>query len=204
MCITKRVPTGKRRAKTGRRERIWRLAPPTMADFVSAPIMLSLNDACYLAPITKPSSVLMEKPWPNVSASTRKTMRANRSVDTKPELIVRRLLYQLGYRYRLHRKDLPGTPDIVFGARRKIIFVNGCFWHGHCCKDDTLPKTRATYWEGKFARNRARDELVLHHLTQTGWQVLVIWECEIKEREILSHRLEEFLGQASIPTSITI
>ena len=92
--------------------------------------------------------------------------------DTGPELVVRRLAHEMGYRFRLHRKDLPGTPDLVFVSRRKVIFVNGCFWHGHGCKLTRVPKENVEYWAAKFARNRARDERTAGALVARGWQYL--------------------------------
>lgn len=113
--------------------------------------------------------------------------------DTAPELIVRKLLHAMGYRYRLHIKSLPGTPDIVFRKRRKLIFVHGCFWHGHHCKRGTLPKSNAEFWRAKIKKNQVRDLRNRHDLETLGWQVLVIWQCETKNSEGLSRSLREFL-----------
>jgi len=114
--------------------------------------------------------------------------------DTKPELTVRRLAHALGYRFRLHRKDLPGTPDLAFPGRRKAIFVHGCFWHGHdCARGSRKPKTRADYWAAKIARNRARDAETRARLDALGWEALTLWECELKDPEVLSQRLRAFL-----------
>ncbi len=121
-------------------------------------------------------------------------MRAVKSTDTKPEMIVRSLAHRLGFRFRLHRKDLPGRPDLVFVRRRKAIFVNGCFWHGHDCKRGArLPKSNASYWRAKIARNQARDAKALEDLAAAGWDVLTIWECEIKDLGFLRTRLLAFL-----------
>lgn len=118
-----------------------------------------------------------------------------KSRDTSPELIVRRRLTRLGYRYRLNRADIPGKPDIAFIARRKLIFVHGCFWHGHDCKrGDRRPRTHADYWLAKIGGNRARDERTRQRLEADGWAVLMIWECELREREALADRLVAFLG----------
>ncbi|MEQ8406419.1 MAG: very short patch repair endonuclease [Oceanicaulis sp.] len=115
--------------------------------------------------------------------------------DTKPELKVRRLAHALGYRFRLHRKDLPGTPDLAFPGRRKVIFVHGCFWHGHACaRGARKPKTRADYWAAKIARNRARDAAAQAALSELGWDALVLWECELKDVDALAGRLRRFLG----------
>jgi DNA mismatch endonuclease (patch repair protein) len=117
------------------------------------------------------------------------------SKNTAPELIVRRLLHSLGYRFRLHRKDLPGTPDIVLPGRRKAIFVHGCFWHAHSCRIGRPPKSRPEFWEPKLARNRARDEENSRDLEEAGWDVLTVWQCETKDKVALSELLEKFLGR---------
>ncbi|WP_264212990.1 very short patch repair endonuclease [Leisingera thetidis] len=119
-----------------------------------------------------------------------------RAKDTKPEMLVRRLVHGLGYRYRLHRKDLPGKPDLVFGPRRKVIFVHGCFWHQHSCPAGRIPASRRSYWEPKLLRNKQRDAEQQAVLQAAGWQVLTIWECETKDRDALQNRLEAFLKNA--------
>ena len=117
-----------------------------------------------------------------------------RGKNTKPEMIVRRLLHAAGHRYRLHARDLPGRPDAVFRKRRKVIFVHGCFWHRHSgCKRTTTPKTRTEFWSEKFTRNESRDRENENALLRMGWEVLVVWECETKNRELLRQRLETFL-----------
>lgn len=122
-------------------------------------------------------------------------MRAVRSKDTAPELKVRRLAHALGFRFRLHRKDLPGSPDLVFSARRAVIFVHGCFWHGHDCKRGARePKTNADYWRRKISRNKDRDAQVADALVGAGWRSLVIWECEMRDKEALARRIEKFLS----------
>lgn len=124
----------------------------------------------------------------------RRTMQAVKSKDTTPEMVVRRLAHRLGYRYRLHRRDLPGTPDLVFPARRKVIFIHGCFWHGHsCARGARAPKVNAAYWAAKIARNKARDQANLLKLATLGWRHLVIWECELKRSDELRKKLEGFL-----------
>lgn len=116
-----------------------------------------------------------------------------RSRDTKPELLIRRLLTQLGYRYRLHRSDLPGKPDIAFIGRRRAIFVHGCFWHGHdCARGSRAPKTNADYWRVKIARNRARDAAAIAALDAIGWRSLAVWECSLRDGA-LGDRLRAFL-----------
>lgn len=120
-------------------------------------------------------------------------MRRIRSKDTAPELTVRRLLHSLGYRYRLHRKDLPGRPDIVFPGRRKVIFVHGCYWHAHGCKVAHTPKTNEAYWSPKLQRNVERDQRNTSDLQQAGWQTLTVWECEARNTAKLKSRLRTFL-----------
>lgn len=118
--------------------------------------------------------------------------------DTKPEMSVRRLLHSMNYRYRLHRKDLPGRPDIVFGSRRKAIFVHGCFWHRHSgCSKATSPKTRAEFWSEKFDRNVERDREVERRLADLGWKSLAVWECETRSPGTLVTKLRDFLEDAS-------
>ena len=122
-------------------------------------------------------------------------MRAVKDRDTKPEMIVRRMIHGMGYRYRLHRRDLPGKPDLVFPSRRKVVFVHGCFWHGHDCKrGNRQPATNRDYWIPKLQRNRARDKENLARLRQLGWKSTVVWECETKEDRPLRKKLRRFLG----------
>ena len=133
-----------------------------------------------------------------ISESRRRNMQAIRSQNTKPELLVRSIVFRLGYRYRLHKKDLPGKPDLVFASRHKIIFVHGCFWHQHSspgCKHGRVPRSNSTYWKPKLTRNVARDSKHVATLTAAGWRVLVIWECETKDLEKLSERLRRFLDK---------
>ena len=129
-----------------------------------------------------------------------RTMRAIKDRNTKPEMMVRRLLHSMGYRYRLHRRNLPGKPDIVFGPRRKVIFVHGCFWHGHPCKrGNRLPKTNAEYWKSKIARNIERHSSHLDELTAAGWTELTLWECELANENAVRQRLSAFLDQIVSP-----
>ncbi|MGR3467010.1 MAG: very short patch repair endonuclease [Shimia sp.] len=126
-------------------------------------------------------------------------MAAIRAKGMKPEMAVRRLVHAMGYRYRLHRKDLPGKPDLVFGPRRKVIFVNGCFWHRHedpDCKIARLPKSRLDYWLPKLERNVARDAAACKALEAAGWDVFEVWECQTKRGDLdaLADRLRDFLG----------
>jgi DNA mismatch endonuclease (patch repair protein) len=116
--------------------------------------------------------------------------------DTAPELAVRRLLHRLGARFRLHRRDLPGTPDIVLPGRRLVILVHGCFWHRHPgCRFAYMPKTRIEFWRTKFARNVMRDRAVEKALSALDWRVHVIWECETHDKKTLSARLAKILSQ---------
>ena len=122
-------------------------------------------------------------------------MRAVRGKNTAPELLVRSMLHRLGYRFRLHRKDLPGTPDIVFPARRSVMFVHGCFWHGHNCARGASPASNVDFWERKIAGNRERDGRTQGRLRKNGWKVLTVWECETKNERRLEQRLSHFLDQ---------
>jgi DNA mismatch endonuclease (patch repair protein) len=123
-------------------------------------------------------------------------MQAVKSRNTVPELIVRKLVHALGYRFRLHRADLPGKPDLVFPSKRKVVFVHGCFWHGHNCKRGArAPKQNADYWRRKITRNVERDATNLAALQAEGWSAEVIWECEIRENEELAIRLQSYLQQ---------
>lgn len=121
-----------------------------------------------------------------------------RASDTKPEMIVRRLAFSLNYRYRVHVKELPGKPDIVFKRKKKVIFVNGCFWHMHSgCQKSRVPKSRLEYWIPKLESNRLRDRINQEKLEAAGWQVLTIWECETKNIESLACRIRNFLGNTA-------
>ena len=145
---------------------------------------------------------MSESPQPrpvfdDVPAARRRNLAAVGGKDTAPELLVRRSLHGMGFRYRLHRRDLPGTPDIVLSGRRKIIEVRGCFWHRHpdpACRNAVLPKTRADWWAEKLAGNIARDERNLAALRELGWLVLVVWECETADERVLRPRLRAFLA----------
>jgi DNA mismatch endonuclease, patch repair protein len=112
-------------------------------------------------------------------------MAAIGSKDTKPELLVRSWIHRQGLRFRLHRRDLPGTPDLVFPMYKTALFVNGCFWHRHArCRYATMPATNRTFWQGKFRANIARDRRSVLDLRRTGWHVLIIWECELNDRRL--------------------
>ena len=125
----------------------------------------------------------------------RHCMSRIRGRDTKPELAVRRLVHGMGYRYRLHDGRLPGKPDLVFPSRRKVILVHGCFWHRHRCRlGQVMPATRREFWKAKLAGNKARDARNRRRLRRAGWQILVVWECQIKRSDELVNRLNVFLG----------
>lgn len=117
--------------------------------------------------------------------------------NTGPELAVRRLLFASGYRFRIHRRDLPGTPDVVFPSRRAVIFVHGCFWHGHDCPKGRLPKSRQNYWQTKINANRKRDAENVQALASACWKVLVVWQCELQNQVILLEKLNRFLAQTN-------
>lgn len=122
-------------------------------------------------------------------------MRAVKGRNTAPEMIVRRLVHSMGYRYRLHRKDLPGKPDLTFQSRHKVIFVHGCFWHGHNCKRGArIPKTNQDYWETKISRNKERDQQHDEDLRHQGWHVMVIWECQLNEPQTVTEQIINFLS----------
>lgn len=124
-------------------------------------------------------------------------MRQIKSKGMKPELAVRRLVHAMGFRFRLHRKDLPGNPDLVFPGRRKVIFVHGCFWHQHpdpACRHAHTPRSNSDYWGPKLQRNAARDSQARAALEEAGWQVMTIWECELKDKNAAAARLQDFLS----------
>lgn len=135
------------------------------------------------------------------SEARSRNMSRIRAKDTKPEMLVRRLVHAMGYRYRLHRKDLPGKPDLVFGPRKKIVEVHGCYWHAHLRYDPTCwearseAKSNKNYWGPKMDRNAERDKRNLEMLEAAGWDVLVIWECELRDMATVESRLASFLGE---------
>ena len=119
-----------------------------------------------------------------VSEQRSRNMSAIKSKNTKPEIKVRKILHSMGYRFRLHRKDLPGSPDIVLPKYKTVIFVHGCFWHRHKnCKYASTPKTRQEFWEAKFRENINRDKLNQENLSSKGWKIIIVWECEIKDKD---------------------
>jgi DNA mismatch endonuclease (patch repair protein) len=123
-----------------------------------------------------------------------KRMSSVKSKGSKPEMIVRRMIHALGYRYRLHVKELPGSPDLVFRGKKKAVFIHGCFWHRHDCKSGSrIPPSNKEYWLPKLALNQERDRKVVDSLLKLGWSVLVIWECETKDADSLRKRITTFL-----------
>lgn len=123
-------------------------------------------------------------------------MRRVKGRDTKPEILVRSLVHRMGFRFRLHRSDLPGRPDLAFSSRKAVIFVHGCFWHQHKgCNRATLPQTNTAFWVAKLSKNAKRDEKQLRELRAGGWRTLVIWECETKDVPRLSAKLKRFLNR---------
>lgn len=122
-------------------------------------------------------------------------MSGIRGKDTKLELLIRRALHAKGFRYRLHAKNVPGRPDMVFPKFHSVIFVHGCFWHGHDCSLFRLPSTRTEFWKAKIERNRKRDDEVAIMLAESGWQHLIVWECAVRGRGKLP--LEAVIGQIS-------
>jgi DNA mismatch endonuclease (patch repair protein) len=129
-------------------------------------------------------------------AQRSEVMSRVRSEDTKPEMAVRSLIHRLGYRYRLHGQELPGKPDLVFPTLGKAIFVHGCFWHGHRCRSGrNRPSSNTLYWTLKLDGNKKRDRATNLKLRRLGWNVLVLWECELKNEALLQARIESFLGK---------
>ncbi|QNM82396.1 DNA mismatch endonuclease Vsr [Sphingomonas sabuli] len=136
-----------------------------------------------------------------ISAPQRsENMRRIKGAHTKPEMIVRRMVHSMGRRYRLHRKHLPGNPDLVFGPSRKVIFVHGCFWHQHtACKAGRVPSSNSHYWHDKLRRNVSRDAKAQEELKRLGWEVLTVWDCETRNTSALHARLEAFLSSSTEP-----
>ena len=130
-----------------------------------------------------------------VSEQRSRNMSAIKSKNTKPEIAVRKLLHSMGYRFRLHRKDLPGSPDIVLPKYKTVIFVHGCFWHRHeNCKYASSPKTRKEFWESKFKANVKRDKEIQEKIKNIGWKYVVIWECEARNIESIEEKIKRFLN----------
>ena len=130
-----------------------------------------------------------------VSEQRSRNMSAIKSKNTKPEIAVRKLLHSMGYRFRLHRKDLPGSPDIVLPKYKTVIFVHGCFWHRHeNCRYASIPKTRKEFWENKFKTNVKRDKEIQEKIKNIGWKYVVIWECEARNIESIEEKIKRFLN----------
>jgi DNA mismatch endonuclease, patch repair protein len=137
----------------------------------------------------------VKRPRMHPSAYGSTVMARVRAKDTKPELLVRRLTHGLGLRFRLHRADLPGKPDLVFPRHNRILFVHGCFWHGHDCRNGLRrPKTNKAFWVDKINSNRLRDERVVRRLRRMGWHVMIVWECKMSDQEALRQRIIHFFG----------
>jgi len=131
-------------------------------------------------------------------------MAAIRPKDTRPEMIVRRMVHAMGYRYVLHGRRLPGRPDLVFPSRRLAMFVHGCFWHMHHCRwGSVIPATRREFWQTKRSGNVKRDQDVVAMLRAQGWQVVVVWECETRDREKLAERLSRLLHESKLLSSVS-
>lgn len=140
----------------------------------------------------------LKSPKSPTSETRSRIMRAVRSENTGPERRVRSLLWRMGYRYKLHRKGLPGKPDIVLASRRKVVFVHGCFWHQHPgCRKAGVPKSRQSYWRPKLKGNIRRDSDAINALDALGWKALVVWQCELANEAALAEALREFLGPPS-------
>lgn len=121
-----------------------------------------------------------------------------KSKNTRPELEIRKLLYRRGFRYRLHRKDLPGKPDLVFPRYKAVIFINGCFWHYHDCRLFKMPETRRAWWKKKLTKNKVRDEKNLSQLLHSGWRVMIIWECSFRgKKKIESDKINQITNSIS-------
>jgi DNA mismatch endonuclease, patch repair protein len=135
--------------------------------------------------------------WGLSRSTDRQRLRRVRGYDTTPELVVRKLVHSLGYRFRLYRRDLPGNPDLAFPGRRKVVFVHGCFWHRHDCRRGrSMPTANGDLWELKFRNTVERDRSIMRRLRREGWEALVVWECQLSasQRESLIKRMRRFLG----------
>jgi DNA mismatch endonuclease (patch repair protein) len=139
----------------------------------------------------EPNATTPERP----STARSRVMRAVHSTDTTPEKKIRSLVHRLGFRFRLYPASLPGKPDLAFPSRKKVLFVHGCFWHGHRCRRGArVPKTNQRYWIEKIAANRSRDQRTKKSLLQLGWSSLVIWECELRDLQAAGERIGKYLG----------
>lgn len=147
-------------------------------------------------PVDAPPAAICISGWMDTRSPEQRTyiMQSVRSRDTGPELIVRSMLHRMGFRFSLHRKDLPGRPDIVLPKHKAVVFVHGCFWHGHGCAKGKLPKSRLDFWGPKIQRNRNRDAESVKMLKAEGWRVLTVWQCQIKNANRLHKRLANFFA----------
>jgi DNA mismatch endonuclease (patch repair protein) len=146
--------------------------------------------------VTLPRAKARRRIDPLTPEQRSETMSRVRSKGTAPEIAVRRLLRRIGARFRMHGADLPGAPDFVFPARRRVVFVHGCFWHRHRCKAGRkVPRTRAEYWVPKLERNRKRDAANRRKLRRLGWRAMAVWECQLKDEAKVEVRLREFLEE---------
>ena len=148
--------------------------------------------------VESPIALILKPSLGNIVDRVSKKVRSKimASVGTKntcAEMVVRRLVHKMGYRYSLHRADLPGSPDLVFPSRKKVIFVHGCFWHGHNCRYGKLPKSRQNYWKQKIGKNRLRDNKQCRELSRQGWGVLIVWQCQLRSPEVLIEKIDNFL-----------
>jgi DNA mismatch endonuclease (patch repair protein) len=132
----------------------------------------------------------------SIDAKARSALMSRvRAKDTLPELVVRKLVFANGFRYRLHVRNLPGSPDLVFPTRKKVIFVHGCFWHQHeGCRRARIPKSNVDFWKVKFGKNKSRDEQTIRSLAELGWATLVLWECQVNDLVTLKSTINEFLA----------
>lgn len=129
-------------------------------------------------------------------------MQSVKTRDTGPEVLIRRALHRLGYRFRLHVRELPGSPDLVFPSRRKVIFIHGCYWHGHNCAKGKLPKSRLDYWGPKIAKNKERDARNEERLAELGWRSAIVWQCDLKNEKVVQKRLTKYLGSSKTKKNI--
>jgi DNA mismatch endonuclease (patch repair protein) len=157
----------------------------------------------YMAVHTRKMSLAYPHQMDTLTPENRSRLMSRiRSEDTKPELIVRSMLHRMGFRFRIHRKDLPGRPDIVLPKHKKVVLVHGCFWHGHLCKIAPGPKSNTAYWSPKIETNRSRDQRNRTALIDLGWRVLELWECEIRDLQKTEERLQSFLhASPGLPSS---
>lgn len=162
------------------------------------------KEAAAVAKSERRRARLQKDAWPDVPDAVRRTMKGNKSRDTVPEMSLRSLVHSMGYRFRTHRCGLPGKPDLAFSARRKAVWMHGCFWHSHPgCRFAITPRTRVEYWSAKLARNRQRDIRNAERLREIGWETMVVWECELRDADAVKAHLRAFLGPRRVRTVAT-